>query len=48
MELYLVRHAIALEAAPGQPDEARPLSEEGKGEVSRCRAGLETPYGGLL
>ncbi|WP_297858610.1 phosphohistidine phosphatase SixA [Meiothermus sp.] len=29
MQLYLIRHAIALDAAPGQPDEARPLSQDG-------------------
>ncbi len=29
MELYLVRHAIAEDALPGQPDDARPLSLEG-------------------
>ncbi|GIW32917.1 MAG: phosphohistidine phosphatase [Meiothermus sp.] len=29
VQLYLIRHAIALDAAPGQPDEARPLSQDG-------------------
>jgi len=30
MQLYLVRHA---EATPGQPDELRPLSEEGQAQA---------------
>jgi phosphohistidine phosphatase len=29
VELYLIRHAIALDAKPGQSDDARPLSSEG-------------------
>ncbi len=29
MDLYLIRHAVALDAAPGQSDDARPLSEAG-------------------
>lgn len=29
VQLYLIRHAIALEAEPGQSDDARPLSPEG-------------------
>lgn len=29
VQLYLIRHAIALEAEPGQSDDARPLSLEG-------------------
>ncbi|RDI94826.1 phosphohistidine phosphatase SixA [Meiothermus sp. QL-1] len=41
MELYLVRHAIALEAAPGQPDEARPLSEEGRAKFKEVVKGLK-------
>lgn len=35
MELYLVRHGIAEEALPGQPDDTRPLSPQG---VERFRA----------
>lgn len=35
MELYLVRHAIALDAEPGQSDDARPLSKPG---IERFRA----------
>ncbi|MCS7058895.1 MAG: phosphohistidine phosphatase SixA [Meiothermus sp.] len=41
MELYLVRHAIALEAEPGQPDEARPLSEEGREKFRAAVQGLK-------
>lgn len=29
MELYLMRHGIAEDAKPGQPDAARPLTEDG-------------------
>ncbi len=32
MQLYLVRHA---EAAPGQPDELRPLTENGRDQARR-------------
>ncbi len=41
MELYLIRHAIALEAAPGQSDDARPLSEEGIRKFSEVVRGLK-------
>lgn len=38
MELYLVRHAIALE---GTPDDARPLSEEGRERFAEVVKGLK-------
>lgn len=41
VELYLVRHAIALEAAPGQSDDARPLSEEGIQKFRETVRGLK-------
>lgn len=41
MELYLIRHAVALEAALGQPDDARPLSEEGIQKFSEVVRGLK-------
>ncbi|AWR86961.1 phosphohistidine phosphatase SixA [Meiothermus taiwanensis] len=41
MELYLIRHAIALEAAPGQSDDARPLSPEGIQKFSEVVRGLK-------
>ena len=41
MELYLVRHAIAEEALPGQPDDTRPLSEEGVQRFREVVKGLK-------
>ncbi len=41
VELYLIRHAVALEAAPGQSDDARPLSEEGIQKFSEAVQGLK-------
>ncbi|MER3450826.1 MAG: phosphohistidine phosphatase [Thermus sp.] len=38
MELYLIRHAHAL---PGEPDEKRPLSEEGRRAFAQVVRGLE-------
>jgi phosphohistidine phosphatase len=40
VELYLVRHAIALDALPGQSDHERPLSNEGIEKFKRCVKGL--------
>ncbi|MCS7067525.1 MAG: phosphohistidine phosphatase SixA [Meiothermus sp.] len=41
MELYLIRHAIALEAAPDQSDDARPLSEAGIQKFKEAVQGLK-------
>jgi len=41
VKLYLIRHAIALEAAPGQSDDARPLSLEGIEKFKEVVRGLE-------
>lgn len=41
MELYLIRHAIALDAEPGQSDDARPLSEEGIQKFTEVVRGLK-------
>jgi len=35
MEIYLLRHAIAEDAAPGQADNARALTEEGREKLRR-------------
>jgi phosphohistidine phosphatase len=40
VQLYLIRHAIALEAEPGQSDDARPLSHEGIEKFKRVVRGL--------
>jgi phosphohistidine phosphatase len=40
MRLFLVRHAIAEDAAPGQPDAARPLSEQGRARFEEELRGL--------
>jgi phosphohistidine phosphatase len=40
VELYLVRHAIAVDAVPGQSDDSRPLSKEGVEKFQRCVQGL--------
>lgn len=55
MEIYLLRHAIAEAARPGQPDSDRALTTEGRDKLSRvlqraCAAGvkpttiLSSPY----
>lgn len=41
MELYLIRHAIALDAEPGQSDDARPLSEVGVQKFKEVVRGLK-------
>lgn len=41
MELYLIRHAIALKAAPDQTDDERPLSEEGIQKFTEVVRGLK-------
>lgn len=41
VELYLIRHAIAHDAEPGQSDDARPLSEEGIQKFSEVVRGLK-------
>jgi phosphohistidine phosphatase len=41
MELYLVRHAIAEEALPGQPDDTRPLSPQGVERFREVVKGLK-------
>jgi len=41
MELFLVRHAIAEPYGPGQPDEARALTPEGRARFRRCVRGLD-------
>jgi phosphohistidine phosphatase len=35
MQIYLLRHGIAEDAAPGQPDSARALTPEGKDKLHR-------------
>ncbi|MCX7784237.1 MAG: histidine phosphatase family protein [Meiothermus sp.] len=40
MELYLIRHAIALDAEPGQSDDPRPLSEAGIQKFKEAVRGL--------
>ena len=35
MEIYLLRHAIAEPAAPGQPDSERALTDEGRDKLRR-------------
>jgi phosphohistidine phosphatase len=41
VELYMIRNAIALDPAPGQSDDARPLSEEGIQKFSEVVRGLK-------
>lgn len=41
MELYLIRHAIALDAEPGQSNDARPLSAEGIQKFTEVVRGLK-------
>jgi phosphohistidine phosphatase len=40
MDLYLVRHAIAGAAGPGQADAARTLTDEGRARMERAVRGL--------
>ncbi|MEY2747900.1 MAG: hypothetical protein RL112_2942 [Planctomycetota bacterium] len=40
MKLWLVRHAIALEAGEGRPDALRPLSPRGRARFLLARRGL--------
>jgi phosphohistidine phosphatase len=40
-QLLLVRHAVAAELEPGQRDEARPLTPEGRARFARAAKGLE-------
>jgi phosphohistidine phosphatase len=40
MQLYLIRHAIAEERAPGLPDEARALTLEGRSRLKQELRGL--------
>ncbi|MFN9786797.1 MAG: SixA phosphatase family protein [Planctomycetia bacterium] len=40
MKLWLVRHAVALDAAEGRPDALRPVSDEGRARFARARRGL--------
>ena len=40
MKLWLVRHAVALDAAEGLPDALRPVSDEGRARFARARSGL--------
>lgn len=41
IELFLIRHAIALPAAEGQSDAERPLSDKGRARFRRCVRGLD-------
>jgi phosphohistidine phosphatase len=41
VQLYLIRHAIAIEATPEQPDDARPLSQEGIQKFREVVQGLK-------
>ncbi|MEY2746499.1 MAG: hypothetical protein RL112_1541 [Planctomycetota bacterium] len=40
MKLWIVRHAIALDAAEGRPDALRPLSRRGRERFLQARRGL--------
>jgi phosphohistidine phosphatase len=40
MEIFLVRHAIAVERSADRPDAARPLSERGRARFSRAVRGM--------
>lgn len=40
MELFVVRHAIAVPAGEGLTDDARPLSEDGRARFVRCVRGM--------
>lgn len=41
MQLYLVRHAIAVPSTPEQPDAARPLTREGRARFTAVVRGLK-------
>ncbi len=41
MELFVIRHAIALDALPGQSDDARPLSQLGIERFKQAARGLD-------
>lgn len=41
MELFLIRHAIAVPAEEGRPDAERPLTDEGRKRFARQVRGLE-------
>lgn len=41
MEIFLVRHAIAVPASPDFPDAARPLTPEGRKKFEKVVRGLE-------
>lgn len=40
MQLYVIRHAIAEDAAPGQDDASRELTDDGKSKLRRVVRGL--------
>jgi len=40
MRLFIIRHAIAVERSPDLPDDARPLTEEGKKRFREAARGL--------
>lgn len=40
MQLFVIRHAIAHDAAPGQPDAERALTEDGEAKAKRVVRGL--------
>ena len=40
MQLYVIRHAIAEEAAPGEPDPDRELTDDGKAKLRRVVRGM--------
>ena len=42
MELFLVRHAIAMDPGPGMADEARALTAEGRQKFSKVVSGLKS------
>jgi phosphohistidine phosphatase len=41
MQLFLIRHAIAVPAVEGEPDAARPLTDEGRKRFARAVRGLD-------
>jgi len=41
MELFVVRHAVAVPARPDLPDEARPLTPDGRRRFQRVVRGME-------
>jgi phosphohistidine phosphatase len=40
MELFLIRHAIAVAASPDRPDASRPLTDEGRARFRKSARGL--------